>query len=329
MLGWELSVGLPPTADTPRLAALAEELGYARVWIFDSAPLWEDTFVHLALVAERTERIGLATAVLIPTQRSPIAMASGIATIARLAPGRLRVAFGTGYTAQLCIGQPPLSLAALGRYVRQVRGLLDGGTVEIDGRAARMMHVESITAPRPIPVEIWLSAFGPKGQQLARDIADGVIGPSVDGMPAAAMSHGTVLDPGEEFGSPRSLAAAAPYLLYDYHAAYEQGPAKVDALPGGAAWRAAVTDRAAARPDADHLLVHEGHVTHVNDLDREYLLPHLVTYGSNRSLTGTAEQVSAKLQAMVRRGWREIIYTPAGPDVAREMRALRDASRAR
>src|SRR5215510_14990835 len=80
----ELSCGLPPGPDFADLCVLAEELGYARAWIFDSAPLWEDPFAHLALAAVRTSRIGLATAVLIPTQRSAMAMASGIATIARL-----------------------------------------------------------------------------------------------------------------------------------------------------------------------------------------------------------------------------------------------------
>src|SRR5215471_12736196 len=99
----ELSCGLPPGPQFADLASLAEELGYRRVWIFDSAPLWEDPFVHLALAATRTSRIGLATAVLIPSQRSVMSMASSIATIARLSGGRFRAAFGTGYTARLAI----------------------------------------------------------------------------------------------------------------------------------------------------------------------------------------------------------------------------------
>lgn len=55
---------------------LAETLGYSRVWIFDFAPLWEDPFVHLTLAARRTSRVGLGTAVLIPTERSEMATAS-------------------------------------------------------------------------------------------------------------------------------------------------------------------------------------------------------------------------------------------------------------
>lgn len=77
----ELSCALPPGPEFAELAALVETLGYARVWIYGSAPLWEDPFVHLALAAQRTSRIGLGTAVLIPTERSEMAMASAIATI--------------------------------------------------------------------------------------------------------------------------------------------------------------------------------------------------------------------------------------------------------
>ncbi len=64
----ELSCGLPPGPDFSDLAVAAETLGYSRVWIFGSAPLWEDPFVHLALAAERTSRIGLGTAVLDPAR---------------------------------------------------------------------------------------------------------------------------------------------------------------------------------------------------------------------------------------------------------------------
>jgi 5,10-methylenetetrahydromethanopterin reductase len=88
VLDVELSGGLPSGPDFPDLAALADELGYTRAWIFDSAPLYKDPFVHLGLAAMRTKRIGLATAVLIPSPRSAMTSAAGIATIARLSGDR-------------------------------------------------------------------------------------------------------------------------------------------------------------------------------------------------------------------------------------------------
>src|SRR5215469_4195717 len=136
----ELSCGLPPGPQFADLAVLAEALSYARVWIFDTAALWEDPFVHLALAASRTSRIGLATAVLIPSQRSVMTMASGIATIARISGDRFRACFGTGGTARWTLGQPPMSLNALFDYVGSVRRLLAGETVVIDGKVVRMLH---------------------------------------------------------------------------------------------------------------------------------------------------------------------------------------------
>ncbi len=150
MSALELSCGLPPGPEFAELAVLAEELGYDRVWIFDSAPLWEDAFVHLALAAERTSTIGLSTAVLIPSQRSEMAMASGLATVARLSGGRLRAAFGTGYTSRKTLGQKPISLDRLFTYVQAVRGLLAGETVILEGKPARMLHAPRAGGP-PTP----------------------------------------------------------------------------------------------------------------------------------------------------------------------------------
>jgi 5,10-methylenetetrahydromethanopterin reductase len=183
----ELSCGLPPGPDFADLAVLAEDLGYARVWIFDSAPLWEDPFVHLALAATRTSRIGLATAVLIPSQRSVMTMASGIATIARLSGGRFRACFGTGYTARLTIGQRPISLDALVDYVGTLRELLAGETAVVDGKPARMLQWPGMAAPRPLSVPLWLSVFGPRGNERAPDVADGIIGPPHPTLPTATV----------------------------------------------------------------------------------------------------------------------------------------------
>ncbi len=217
----ELSCGLPPGPDFSDLAVAAETLGYSRVWIFDSAPLWEDPFVHLALAAERTSRIGLGTAVLIPHERSAMTTASAIATIARLSDGRFRACFGTGATARRTMGQRPLTLRYLKSYVTAVRALLAGETTMIDGRPVRMLHAEDLAAPRPVDVEIWLSVFGPRGIELAAEIADGIIGlPMEHALPVAMLMPATVLEPGEDRGSQRVREAVGPWQVVSYHEAY-------------------------------------------------------------------------------------------------------------
>src|SRR4051794_21349005 len=120
------SCALPPSLDVVRYARAAEELGYRRVWLFDSPALYTDIWVALARIADATDRIGLATGVAIPSVRHPVVTASAIAAIEELAPGRLVAAFGTGYTGRLTMGQKPMKWADLARYVSHVRALLAG-----------------------------------------------------------------------------------------------------------------------------------------------------------------------------------------------------------
>jgi 5,10-methylenetetrahydromethanopterin reductase len=315
----ELSCGLPPGPDFADLAVLAEDLGYARVWIFDSAPLWEDPFAHLALAATRTSRIGLATAVLIPTERSVMAMASGIATIARLSGGRFRACFGTGFTARYVIGKRPMTLDALFDYVAAVRGLLAGETVVADGRPVRMVHFEGMAAPRPIDVPIWLSVTGPRGNERAPEVADGTIGPPHPTLPSATMLNGTVLDDGEEPGSDRVREAIGPWRVVGWHAAYARGGAAAsDAMPGGTEWRRELD--AAGAAGEGHLLAFEGHVTHLTPRDQP-----LLDHADLQRMVGDPSEIGRQLGRLAEAGFVEAMYTPSGPDVARELRAFAEA----
>lgn len=312
----ELSCGLPPGPAFADLAVLAEELDYARVWIYDSAPLWEDPFVHLALAAERTRTIEFATAVLIPAQRSVLTMASSIATIVRLSNGRFRACFGTGFTARYAAGRRPMTMAALGDYVTALRALLAGDTAIVDGAPVRMLHADGLTTPRPIEVPIWLSVFGPRGLELAADVADGIIGPPHPSLPAAMIISGTVLDPDEAPTSDRVREALGPWRVVGWHNAYATGGADaVDELPGGRQWRDAL--EALAPADERHLLTFEGHVTHLTERDRA-LLEHIDT----ATMVGDADRMARRVGRLGDAGFREVIYTPTGPDVARELRAF-------
>jgi len=308
-----LSCGLPPGPEFADLAVLAEQLGYARVWIYDSAALWEDPFVHLALAAARTSRIGLGTAVLIPQQRSVMAMASALATVARISDGRLLACFGTGFTARLTIGQRPMTLNALADYVTALRSLFAGETTVVDGKPVRMLHADGLTAPRPIPVPLWLSVFGPRGTAMAGELADGIIGLPHPSLPTATIVSGTVLDPGEDPGSARVREAVGPWRVVDWHNAYAHGGADaVDAMPGGRAWREALE---ALAPDGErHLLTFEGHVTHLPDRDRR-LLDHIDV----NTMIGEPARIAGNLARLAAAGFREVVYTPSGPDPAREL----------
>src|SRR5436190_23078210 len=100
----EVSCAFPPGPDVVEHVVIAESLGYERAWLYDSPALYPDVWVALAQAAERTSTIGLGPAVLVPSLRHPMTNAAAIATLAALAPGRLAVAVGAGFTGRYVLG---------------------------------------------------------------------------------------------------------------------------------------------------------------------------------------------------------------------------------
>jgi 5,10-methylenetetrahydromethanopterin reductase len=330
--GLAISVGLAPQRGVVDHARAAERLGYERVWLFDSPAVFGDLWIAVARVAEATERIGVGTSVAVPSLRHPMVTAAAIASVEELAPGRLRPAFGTGFTARKTMGRKPMRWADLQTYVLQLRGLLAGAVVEIDGEPCQMLHTGGWAPPRPIPVPLWIAPSGPKGFAVADAVdADGLVltgvaaASAARGRPAAIIVNGTVLRPGEDHGSARVVEAAGPWFAASFHATWEFAPDALDQLPGGAVWRDAML---AARPERErHLAVHEGHVVALTARDRAAVAaagPALLRSG----WTGDGASVRAQCDAAQQAGVTEIIYTPAGPDIEGELASFMEAASA-
>lgn len=323
----KLSIACAPGPQTRALARHAEGLGYDRLWLFDSAALYEDVFVHLAQAAEATTRLGLGTAVLVPNLRHVMTTASAIATIARLAPGRLACAFGTGFTARAVLGQKALPWKLTRRYLEQLRALLRGGVVEIDGKPCQMIHRPELAVPRPIDVPILISAFGPKGLAITRELGDGWMGfaPPTERFDwAVQMVTGTVLDPGESPQSKRVVETYGPWQVGMYHATWEWNKDAVASLPGGKIWLETI---AAERPESErHLAVHAGHVTHLTRADRLAL----DTFGGNvpwNGWVGDAANILARAQEAKAAGTTDLLFVATGDDPLREATAFYEAVR--
>ena len=85
--------------DDWQMIKFAEELGYDMAWIPDSQMIWSDCYATLALAAQNTSRIRIGTGVAIPGTRIAPVTAHSIASINRIAPGRVFLGIGTGHTA--------------------------------------------------------------------------------------------------------------------------------------------------------------------------------------------------------------------------------------
>jgi 5,10-methylenetetrahydromethanopterin reductase len=324
----KLSVGMPPGPDALEYARLADDLGYERVWLYDSAALYEDVWIWLARIVEHTN-MKVGTAVLVPNLRHPMTTASAIATVEGLAPGRLAVGFGTGATARWVLNKPALSWATTRRYVEQVRALLQGEVVEIDGEQCQMIHHADWAPARPLATPFLLSAFGPKGLAQATEMA---AAGTVEGVFAMAgvdvpidwrieMCAGTVMEDGERITDERVKEALGPWYVVRYHGVWQMFPDGLAGMPEGAAWLEQVN---AERPEGQrHLVVHEGHVTNVMPRDRAALDAAgdaLATTG----WVGTRDELRARAHAAEAVGTKEILFTPAG-DIEREMRTFAEA----
>jgi 5,10-methylenetetrahydromethanopterin reductase len=320
----QISCSFPPGPDVVAHARVAEDLGYERVWLYDSPALYPDVWVTLAQVAEHTERVQIGPAVLVPGLRHPLTQASAIATLEAIAPGRVVVAIGTGFTGRMALGQRAMPWADTRTYIASVRGLLEGESMVIDGAVVKMIPPDGYLPQRPLSVPILVAANGPKGFAVAHELGDGVMsifGSYPDFSWCALLAFGTVLDPGESPDSERALAAAGPALTVVYHGMYESNPELVESLPGGIAWRAALE---AIPPHTRHLAVHEDHLVAVTERDRPLL--------SGEGLmgftwTGEADVLRARLDATAAAGTTEILYAPMGPDVARELDAFMTMAR--
>jgi alkanesulfonate monooxygenase SsuD/methylene tetrahydromethanopterin reductase-like flavin-dependent oxidoreductase (luciferase family) len=154
-------------------ARKAEQAGYDSVWAGDSllARPRGEPLILLAGVAGATNRITLGTAVLLPLLRHPLSLAHGLATLDRVAKGRVIVGVGPGAE----LPGTHAELAALGvPSDRRVGSILSA--VEHIRRLWRNEEPGLELEPRPFKPggpPIWLGGSGPRMLRLAGETFDG------------------------------------------------------------------------------------------------------------------------------------------------------------
>jgi 5,10-methylenetetrahydromethanopterin reductase len=161
--------GTAPMPDLMRLLKSIEAAGFDGAGILDSQMLSRDTFVVLGQAAANTSRMTLFPAVTNPFTRHASVLAGGIQTVEEMAPGRVKLVIGTGYTSASTIGRKPATLAEMRACIGTVRALLAGEPVDFAGTPGRLGYASR----RRIP--ILMAASGPKAIELAGEIGDGAL----------------------------------------------------------------------------------------------------------------------------------------------------------
>jgi alkanesulfonate monooxygenase SsuD/methylene tetrahydromethanopterin reductase-like flavin-dependent oxidoreductase (luciferase family) len=158
-----------PAGETLRLAKLAEKLGYDGVWIGDSHIIWREMYVLLGAIAAQTKRVKLGSGVTHPLVRHLSLTASGFVSLSELSGGRMRIGIGIGASGPINIGIRRAARKELGEAVAQLKALMQGEPVNLDGKEMRLMFADHANVP------VFMAASTSGTRDLAAAAADGVI----------------------------------------------------------------------------------------------------------------------------------------------------------
>lgn len=348
----QLGVCVASKVDDIDHLVLADQLGYADLWIADSQMLWSDCYVAMTLAALRTARIRIGTGVAVAGTRSSAVTAAAHATINRLAPGRVFCGVGTGNTAMRVMGAKPMPIAEFERYLVELRRLLDGDEAEVAFRGGsrpvrHLMPDEGFVAFRP-RIPLYVSGFGPRAMALAVRHGDGLvmsIHPDVDALErtwarldAAAAEAGTrldreqfltctlttmvVLQPGEGVDSDRVRLECGAFAMAALHYLYEQWreAGRPDRRPPFAFWDDYVAMLDRVDPARLHQRIHQGHNCWVVDEEWPFVTAELIDASC---MVGTAEALAQRLNELGAAGLSQVMILP--PLAARDQ-TLRDVA---
>ena len=330
----EFALSYPARPDAWKDLVIAEDHGFTHCWFYDSQMIYSDVYACMALAAEHTKKMKLATGVAIPSNRIPPVTAHSIATINLLAPGRAILGIGTGFTGRNTMGLPPVPLKTVRDYIQQCRTLLQGKELlyrEGDReRWIRFLHTDHGYINLKDPIPIYFAANGPKALALVGELADGWIttlsdpenfkknlalveqaaikaGRTAKPFPTIALSTGCVLRPGESITSQRVIDRVGPFAIVALHALWEQS-AVANNLPGPLQtlyerYNTEYVAKLKTPPDRRYLEVHEGHLIYLKPGEERYVDEALIR---GFSLTGTGEEIIARLKALEVVGLKQV-----------------------
>ena len=330
----EFGISYPARPDAWKDLVIAEDHGFTHAWFYDSQMIYSDVYACMALAAEHTKTIKLATGVAIPSNRIAPVTAHSIATINLLAPGRTILGVSTGFTGRNTMGLPPVPLNTMRAYVQMCRALLRGEEVLYrEGsreRWIKFLHPDHGYINLKDPIPVYLAANGPKALELVGELADGWLttlsdpaslkknlvlvekGAAKAGrwrqhLPIVMLSTACVLRPGEPITSPRVMQRVGPFAVVALHALWERSAVASD-LPAPLQqlydrYNSGYVAKMKTPADRRYLEVHEGHLIYLKPGEERYVDETLIR---GFSLTGTGEEIIARLKALEAVGLKQV-----------------------
>ncbi|HTM07558.1 MAG TPA: LLM class flavin-dependent oxidoreductase [Verrucomicrobiae bacterium] len=155
-------------------ARAAEAAGFDGIFFADSQLNSLDPFQVLSLIATRTTRLRLGTAVSNMVYRDPSVLANSAATANEISDGRVILGLGTGDGPVYSLGRHATKLAEFERGLETIHDLLAGKHIAVPRGKERAEGRVRLRVGK-LPVPLYISAEGPKTLRAAGRAADGVI----------------------------------------------------------------------------------------------------------------------------------------------------------
>jgi alkanesulfonate monooxygenase SsuD/methylene tetrahydromethanopterin reductase-like flavin-dependent oxidoreductase (luciferase family) len=350
----KFGVTVAPRVSDWKLFVDLETMGYDCAWAADSQMLYSDAYAVLALAAANTSRIRLGTGVSVAGVRLAPVTAHSIATINKLAPGRVFLGIGTGHTAMRVMGKDPMKAAAFREYLRVLRALLHGEEVdyalgESERTDIRFLHPGAGFIDVDHPVPIYVAADGPLALKTAGAYGDGRVcshnqtkarlQKSLEAMQAgaaavgrvlpgdfhtAALSYACVLKPGESMTADRVIDEIGPMAAATLHYWWElyQKDGDTSTVAGRCRnlWDEylAFTAKMETPTAKRYQQVHLGHCTFLPAEERRFITEDLIR--STGGLVGTPDEIIALLREREAMGLNEITLLPAMKTARRNLK---------
>jgi 5,10-methylenetetrahydromethanopterin reductase len=278
-------------------------------------------------------RIGPGTAIC--GTRIPPVQVAAMATLNRLAPGRVFLGIGTGHTAMRSMGQRPMKMADFGEYLRVLSALLRGEVVDyrfngVTRPISMLMHGFKYMNLEP-RIPLYVSGFGPRAMALAGEYGDGLVfaipprgvpvaealgharqGASrvnrdLAGFRNAALTSVAVLQPGEAVDSDRIKAALGPNVMASVGYFYDEvQKGRIDLPPFlSRIWKPYCALADATPPEHRHFRTHEFHYTKLHPGEAELIDAQLIR---DTCLVGTPDELIERIRELERDGLQELTF---------------------
>jgi 5,10-methylenetetrahydromethanopterin reductase len=343
----DYGVAVATTTESWKVVKRAEELGFSHAWFYDTQLLNPDVFMGMTMAAMNTERIRLGTGVLIPSNRIEPVTANALATLNKLAPGRVDFGVGTGFTGRRTMGLKAIPLGKMQTYIERVQRLVLGETVEWDfegqQREIGFLNPDYGLINVADPIALHISAMGPKARRLVAAMNAGWLNFGADeasaladladlqsawqdsgnaGDPYATLfSLGCVREEGEAWDSDRVVAQAGPYVSVFFHNLVEVTQPDSMAMALGEElnerlekYRREVYEQYPA--SARYLRNHRGHLMQVRPEERSLISADLI---QAMTFTGTRSALRDRLRNLQSAGYSQFaIQVVEGQEAALE-----------